>query len=189
MTQASKTHARTYKQACKDAYKQRKPMGAQASKASISSHGAEKGYAQSKLASRRCISQVVTPKQSHTGVGCNHTRSSTQRALSMAKPRTREANMDFKHRSKQAYTYIQGNDPNPLMQAQVCGYRPRPHDLDLQPTNMGQNSRKRDIKDKRATIEQGIATKHADPNIGKTQGLKRHRPKHRHYKEHIKAQT
>ena len=52
---------------------------------------------------------------------------------------------------------------------------------------MGQNARKRDIKDKRATIAHGIATKHVDPNIGKTWGLKRHRSKHKHDKEHIKA--
>ena len=52
---------------------------------------------------------------------------------------------------------------------------------------MGQNSRKRDIKDKRDTIARGIATKRVDPNIGKIRGLKRHRPKHRHDKEHIKA--
>ena len=31
---------------------------------------------------------------------------------------------------------------------------------------MDQNSRKRDIKDKRATIAHGIATKHVDPSIG-----------------------
>jgi len=49
---------------------------------------------------------VVTLKQSHMGVGCNHTRSSPRRALGMAKPRTREANMDIKHKSKQAYTCI-----------------------------------------------------------------------------------
>ena len=55
----------------------------------------------------------------------------------------------------------------------MCGYRPRPQDLDLQPTNMGQNSRKRDIKDKRATIAHDIATKHVDPNIGKIRGPKK----------------
>ena len=60
-------------------------------------------------------------------------------------------------------------------------------DLDLQPTNKGQNSRKRHIKDKRATIGHGIATKYVDPNIGKIRGLKRHRSKRRHDKEHIKA--
>ena len=49
MTHASKTHARTYKQACKDAYKQRKPMGAQASKGSILSHRVKK---------RVCIEQT-----------------------------------------------------------------------------------------------------------------------------------
>ena len=55
----------------------------------------------------------------------------------------------------------------------MCGCRLRPWDLDLQPTNKGQNSRKRDIKDKRATIAHGIATKHVDPNIGKIRGPKK----------------
>ena len=64
----------------------------------------------------------------------------------------------------------------------MCGCRPRPWDLDLQPTNKAQNLRKRDIKDKRATIVHGIATKHVDLNIGKIRGLKRHRSKHRHDK-------
>ena len=173
MTQASKTHARTYKQACKDAYKQRKPMGAQASKASISSHGAEKGYAQSKLASRRCISQVVTPKQSHTGVGCNHTRSSTQRALSMAKPRTREANTDIKHRSKQAYKYVQGNDPNPL-------YRPRCVDIGLDhriqiynPPIWAKTQEREILRTKGLQQHMAQQPKHVDPNIGKIRGPKK----------------
>ena len=33
---------------------------------------------------------------------CNHTSTNPQRAQSMAKPRSREANMEIKHRSKQA---------------------------------------------------------------------------------------
>ena len=34
--------------------------------------------------------------------GCDHTSTSPQREQSMAKPRSREANMEIKHRNKQA---------------------------------------------------------------------------------------
>jgi len=47
---------------------QRKPNGwHKTSKATITSHGAEKGHASSKPTPCRCISQVVTPKQSTGG--------------------------------------------------------------------------------------------------------------------------
>ena len=63
----------------------------------------EKGerYARSNLASEDA-SEVVTPKQGLIGVGRNHTTTNPLRALSMAKPRTREANTSIKHISKQA---------------------------------------------------------------------------------------
>ena len=72
-------------------------------------------------------------------------------------------------------------------------YRPRPKDLDLQPTENGQNTRKRDIKgqkgyrstwhsnqhiDLSTQIWHG-AHKHIDLSIGMTQGPKRHRSKHK----------
>ena len=42
----------------------------------------------------------------HEGDGCNHIRTSPWGARSMAKPRSREASIDIKHRSKQTYTCI-----------------------------------------------------------------------------------
>ena len=41
-------------------------------------------------------SQAVTSKQGLMSVGCNQTRSSLRREQSMAKPRTREANIEHK---------------------------------------------------------------------------------------------
>jgi len=44
------------------------------------------------------------------------TQASPQGAQSMAKPRSREASIDTKHRSKQANMDMhKGNDPNPLI--------------------------------------------------------------------------
>ena len=78
---------------------------------------------------------------------CDHTSTSLRRAQSMAKPRSREANMQIKHRSKQANIDMhKGNDQNPLLQAQVYGCRPRPQDLDLHPIGREKKARKRDIK-------------------------------------------
>ena len=48
------------------------------------------------------VSQVVTCKQGLLGVERNRITTYPQRASSMAKPRTGEANMSIKHRSKQA---------------------------------------------------------------------------------------
>ena len=76
----------------------------------------------------------------------------------------------------------------------MCGCRPRPWDLDLHPTNKGQNTRKRDIEGQRAIEAHGTsnqhidlstqtwhrAHKHMDLNISMTRGLKRHRSKHRY---------
>ena len=47
-------------------------------------------------------SQVVTSKQGLMGVKYNHTTTNPLRASSMAKPRSREANIEIKHRDKQA---------------------------------------------------------------------------------------
>ena len=82
----------------------------------------------------------------HDGDKCNHTRTNPWGTQSMAKPKSREASIDIKHISKQTYICIQENEPNPLIQASMCGCRPRPWDLNLHPTNKGQNTRKRDIK-------------------------------------------
>ena len=60
-----------------------------------------RGYVWSNSASIDA-SQMVTFEQGLMGVGCNHTRSSLRRVLSMAKPRTREACTSIKHRRKQA---------------------------------------------------------------------------------------
>ena len=61
----------------------------------------------------------------HKGDECNHTRTSPQEAQSMAKLRSRLANMDIKHRSKQANIGMhKGNDPTLL-------YRPRYMDVGL----------------------------------------------------------
>ena len=47
-------------------------------------------------------SQMVTSKQGLMGVRCNHTTINLLMALSMAMPRTREANISIKHRSMEA---------------------------------------------------------------------------------------
>ena len=81
----------------------------------------------------------------------------------------------------------------------MCGCRPRPWDLDLHPTNKGQNTRKRDIKGQKGyrgtwhsnqhidliTQTWHRAQKSKDLSIGITQGPKKHRSKHKHGKEHI----
>ena len=69
---------------------------------SIASHGEEKErYARSNQHNGDA-SQMVTSKQGLMGVGCNHATKNSLRASSMAKPRTREANISINHRSKQA---------------------------------------------------------------------------------------
>ena len=62
--------------------------------------------------------------------GCNHTSISPWRAQSMAKPRSREANMEIKHRNKQANIDMQRKLSKPFnmgqgvwMQAQTTGSR------------------------------------------------------------------
>ena len=76
----------------------------------------------------------------------------------------------------------------------MCGCKPRPRDLDLHPTNKGQNTRNRDIKEQKGYrsahgIETNIdistptwhgAHKHIDLSICMTYGPKRHRSKNRH---------
>ena len=90
--------------------------------------------------------------------GCNHTSkwpeiptsTSLQKAQSMPKPRSRQANMDIQYRSKQANIYMhKGNDPNPLIQAQVYGCRPRPQDLDLHPTKKSKAQEKGNNKEQK----------------------------------------
>ena len=81
--------------------------------------------------------------------GCDHTSTSPQRAQSLAKPRSRVANIGIKRRSKQTnMDMCKGNDPNPLIQAQVCGCKPRPQDLDLPPTGRAKKQEKEISKDK-----------------------------------------
>ena len=99
----------------KNAKKQKRPNGwHKASKATITSHGVEKGYASSKPTSQGCVLTSSHIQTSHKRDRCNHTSkcpqkptsTSLQRAKSVAKPRSRQANRDTKHRSKQAYTCI-----------------------------------------------------------------------------------
>ena len=59
------------------------------------------------------FSQMVASKQTIRGTNATKhkwpqrlTSTSPRKAPSMAKPRSRQANMDIKYRSKQAYTYI-----------------------------------------------------------------------------------
>ena len=81
----------------------RKPTGGtnKHAKHNIERSRKREGYAWSNLAFGDA-SQMVTSKKGLMGFGCNHTRSSPRRAPNMAKSRTRKANTDIKHRSKQA---------------------------------------------------------------------------------------
>ena len=47
-------------------------------------------------------SEVVTSRQGLMGVGCNQITTNLLKALSVARPRTREASTSKEHRSKQA---------------------------------------------------------------------------------------
>ena len=72
-------------------------------------------YVSSTPTPQRCISQVVTSKQTLGGMVVTM-QASPRGAQSMAKSRSREANMEVKHRSEQANIDVhKGNDPNPLM--------------------------------------------------------------------------
>ena len=73
---------------------------------------------------QRCISQVVASEQALGGTDVTtqsklpkgSKSTSSQRAQSMAKPRSREANMEINHRRKQANMDMRkGNNPNPLI--------------------------------------------------------------------------
>ena len=82
---------------------------------------------------RVCVKQTNTTKvylknghiqTIHKRDGCNHTSKwpqrptskNPQKAQSMEKPRSRQENMEMKHRSKQVNINMhQGNDPNPLI--------------------------------------------------------------------------
>ena len=75
----------------------RKPMGGAKKHGKHSIAWSEKGerYAWSSQ-HHGDVSQMVTSKQGLTGVECNHTTINPLRESSMAKPRTREANMEDK---------------------------------------------------------------------------------------------
>ena len=75
----------------------RKPMGGAKKHGKHSIAWSEKGdrYAWSSQ-HHGDVSQMVTSKQGLTGVECNHTTTNPLRESSMAKPRTREANMEDK---------------------------------------------------------------------------------------------
>ena len=73
---------------------------------------------------QRCISQVVASKQTLGGTDATTqsklpqglTTISLRRAQSMAKPRSKQANIGIKNRNKQAnIDKYKGNDPNPLI--------------------------------------------------------------------------
>ena len=72
-----------------------KPMGGTNKHGKISQSGKGERYARSNW-HHSDASQVVTSKQGLTGVECNHTTTNPLRESSMAKPRTREANMEDK---------------------------------------------------------------------------------------------
>ena len=70
---------------------------------SISSHKTAKGKGVHKATGHHGdASSMVTSKQGLMGVKYNHTTTNPLRASSMAKPRSREANIEIKHRDKQA---------------------------------------------------------------------------------------
>ena len=81
----------------------RKPMGGtnKHGKHIIARSGKGERYARSNW-HHGDASQMVTSKQGLMGIECNHTTTNLLRALSVAKPRTREAITSIKHRSKQA---------------------------------------------------------------------------------------
>ena len=118
----TKTYAWTCKQVCKNEKKQRKPNGWY--KASIkTSHAVEKSVYQAHQ-HHRDVSHEWSHPTSHKMGGCNHASkwpqrpksTSPWRAQSMAKPRSRQTNMDKKHKSKQKNVGMhKGNDPNPLI--------------------------------------------------------------------------
>ena len=122
----TQTHAWKCRQACKRCKKAKK-----AKQAAQNKQGKHVNIARS--GERACIKQTnateVYPTSGriqtiHKRDGCNHTSKWPQRPTnvnpwrpqSMAKPRSRQANMDIKHRSKQANIDMhKGNDPNPLI--------------------------------------------------------------------------
>ena len=77
---------------------------AQTSMESIASHEAEKGKGMHEATGI----MVMHPKWLHPNKECNHTTTNPLRALTVAKPRTREANTSIKHR------HANWGDPNLL---------------------------------------------------------------------------
>ena len=147
------THKLMHKHVGKHAKMQRKPnRWCKASKANISTlHGAEKDVNQEHQHHRGISRKWLHPINLRRDQ-CNHTNISPQRAQSMAKPRSREANMQIKHRSKQANMDMhKGNDPNPLIQAQVYECRPRPRDLDLHPIERAKKQEREISGDKKSS--------------------------------------
>ena len=93
--------------------------------------------------------------------------------------------MDIKHRSKKANIYMhKGDDPNPLIQAQTYGCRPRPQDLDLHPTKMVKTQERGITRDRKALEAHIIAT---NMQIKTHEHGKEHTKiqKQKHGKEHI----
>ena len=64
---------------------------------SIALHGVEKGKGMHEATDI----MAMHPKWLHPNKECNHTTTNSLKASSVAKPRTREANISIKHRSKQ----------------------------------------------------------------------------------------
>ena len=79
----------------------------------------DKGERCARSYQNRDASQVVTPKQGLMGVRCNHATTSPLRVSNVAKPKTGEANISIKYRSK--YRHANRGDPNPLIRAKVYG--------------------------------------------------------------------
>ena len=100
----TQTHAWTCRQACKDARKQRKQTSGTKQAWQATLHRAEVCIQQTGTRGM-CLTSGQT-QINHKGDGCNHTRTNPWGAESMARPRSREANIDIKYRSKQTYTCI-----------------------------------------------------------------------------------
>ena len=78
-----------------------KPMGGTNKHGKISQSGKGERYARSNW-HHSDASQVVTSKQGLMGVRRNHATTYPQRAPNVVKARTRDANTDITHKSKQA---------------------------------------------------------------------------------------
>ena len=123
------------------------------SKASISSHGAEKGMHQANPHHGDKFSQITTSKQATGGMGAPKQASGPEDQQvqtheghkAWQEPRSSQTNMDLKDKSKQVYTCIKER-------IQTLCYRPRymdlglDHKINIYILHKGQSRRKRHNK-------------------------------------------